>query len=881
MRRDEQIDKELQFHVDERIADLIASGVTPEEARRRARLEFGGVLQVKEAVRDQNGSHWVETWAQDVRLAMRSLRRTPVFALTAAAILGLGIGANATVFSIVNTVMLRPLPFERADDIVQVRRRTPSGSSFSFAIHDYLALRTQRGALSALAILDVYKTGRYTMLAGDAAESITGLRVSAQFFRVFGISPIRGRLFADGDDVPGRPPTAVITRTFWTRRVAGDPAIVGRALTIAGQMYTVIGVAPDSLEAFSPAGVYLILPLPDASADRANAFQVLARVAPGVVREEAEAQVDVIARQEAAQHRSLTNMPDGIVLRSLQEELVGPIRPALRVLMIAVGFVLLVACSNVANLVLARGLARRRETAVMAALGASRWRIIQRGLAENVLIAASGGGCGLLLAYGSVSLLPALSAARLPQAARIHIDAWVLIFVTIATLVSALLAGLPPALQLSGADPTRWLKQGSAQGDSGIGGDRLRSSLTLVQVALSTMLLLGAGLLARSFWNLATVDPGFRADHVLTMAVSLTPSRYPDSVRLGEYSAAVSAALERIPGIVAASSTPALPTDFPIDFPVTVVGAPSSRSPRASSGDSDLEGWYRSINPHYFAAMGIPVVRGRTFADTDSAAAAPIIIINQALARAAFPKGDAIGQALVIGEGFLTDARDLRPRTIVGIVGDTREQGLRFAPTMTMYLPVAQSPEMVTRLIVDKIPLRWVIRTNRDPASQAAAVRQAVLAVDPTQPATDFLSLNDVLARSIASNRFNTLMLAIFGGVALLLAGIGVYGLTAYAVAQRTREIGIRLSLGAKPGQLRRALVWQAVRLCAIGAVVGMAAASWLARFLRALLFGVGAADALTIAAVASTLMAVVVAATYLLASRAAAIDPMRALRQD
>ncbi len=279
--------------------------------------------------------------------------------------------------------------------------------------------------------------------------------------------------------------------------------------------------------------------------------------------------------------------------------------------------------------------------------------------------------------------------------------------------------------------------------------------------------------------------------------------------------------------------------------------------------------------------MGIPIIRGRTFADTDSAAAAPSIIINQALARAAFPKGDAIGQALVIGEGYLTDARDLRPRTIVGIVGDTREQGLRFAPTMTMYVPVGQSPEMITRLIVDKIPLRWVIRTDGDPSDLVPAVRRRVLAVDPAQPATDFVSMTDVLARSIAPNRFNMLMLAMFGGLALTLAGIGVYGLTAYGVAQRTREIGIRVSLGARPGQLLRSFIWQALRLSAAGAVIGTVGALLLARFLRTLLFGVGATDPLTIAAVASTMAAVVVAATYLPASRAATIDPMLALRQD
>ncbi len=342
----------------------------------------------------------------------------------------IGIGANATVFTIVNTVLLRPLPFERADDVVQVRRRTPFGSSGSFPMTDYLALTTQRGALSALAILDVLKAGRYTLVTNDAAEPTTACRVSAQFFAVLGVSPVRGRLFTDGDDVPGRTLTAVITRAFWSRRFASDPAIVGTSLTVGGKPYTVIGVAPDTVRAFSAAEMYLSLPVPDVSTDRTNSFQVLGRVASGVGRPRAEAQIDTIARRHAQANASLTNMSQGIVLHSLQDDFAAPIRPALQALMVAVGLVLLIACSNVANLVLARALARRREIAVMAALGASRWRIAQRVLAENMLVAFVGGGAGLLLAYVGVRALPALSAANLPQADRIHIDEFVIVYVT-------------------------------------------------------------------------------------------------------------------------------------------------------------------------------------------------------------------------------------------------------------------------------------------------------------------------------------------------------------------------------------------------------------------------------------------------------------------
>jgi putative ABC transport system permease protein len=817
-----------------------------------------------------------DSFFRDLRFAVRSLRRSPIFALTAALVLGLGIGANTTVFAIVNSLMLRPLPFDRADDIVQVRRRTPSGSSGSFPMHDYLALTTQQGAFSALSILDILCAGRYTLMVGDTAESIAACRVSDRFFAVLAVAPVRGRLFASGDDRPGRTPTAVITQAFWNRRFAGDPEIVGASLTVGGRPYTVIGVAPDIARTFSPADMYLSLPLPEASTDRTNSFQVLARIAPGVSQAQAEAQIDTIARRHAQASASLTNMPQGIVLRSLQEDAVAPIRPALQALMVAVGLVLLIACSNVANLVLARALARRREIAVMAALGASRWRIAQRVLAENVMVAVVGGGAGLLLAYAGVRALPAVSASTIPQAERIHIDAYVILYVFAASLLAGILAGLPPAFQLAGGNLVSWMKEGSAQGGSGGAGHRVRVALTLSQIALSTILLAGAGLLVRSFWNLSTIDPGFRADGVLTMTVSVTPSRYPDSARLGDYTDAVARRLERIPGVLAASSTTALPSEFPIDFPVSVVG----RQERTTGG-AELDAWYRAINPHYFTAMAIPLLKGRALTDSDSATGAPVIVVNQALARAAFPAGEALGQALVIGTGYLKDPKDLRPRTIVGIVGDTREQGLRFKPTLTIYVPVAQSPEVITQLVLEKIPPRWVLRTDREPTDLVPAVRQAVLAVDGTQPPSDFARMSDVLGRSISSNRFNMLMLTAFSGLALVLAAIGVYGLTAYAVAQRTREIGIRLSLGASPAQLVRELLMQGLMLCLAGTAIGFAGAALLGRFLRSLLFGVSATDALTFVLVIATMTAVVVVATYLPAMRASRIDPMLALRNE
>jgi predicted permease len=423
------------------------------------------------------------------------------------------------------------------------------------------------------------------------------------------------------------------------------------------------------------------------------------------------------------------------------------------------------------------------------------------------------------------------------------------------------------------------MKDGSAQGGGGAAGHRVRLALTLSQIALSTILLAGAGLLARSFWNLASVDPGFRADGVLTMSVSMSPAKYPDSARLAAYTDAVVRRLERIPGVAAASSTTALPSQFPIDFPVAPVGGSDQASGPGRAGP--LDAWYRAVDPHYFSVMGVPLREGRVLTDRDSASAAPVVVINQALAHAAFPNGKALGQALVIGDGFLTDARDLRARMVVGIVGDTREQGLRFAPTLTTYVPVSQSPELITRLVVEKIPLQWVVRADRDPIDLVPAIRQAVLSVDSTQPPADFARMSDVLAGSISSNRFTMLMLTTFSGLALVLAAIGVYGLTAYAVAQRTREIGIRVSLGARPAQVVNEILAQGLRLCLAGTALGLVGALFLARFLRSLLFGISTSDGPTILVVVVTMTTVVVAATYLPALRASRIDPMLALRQE
>ncbi len=876
---EEELDEELRAHIEHETAKLVASGLSHENASRAARLAIGGLDQVKEDCRDARGISWWDRTAADLKYSLRGLLNSPVFTLTAIVIFGVGIGVDTTIFSIVNRVLLHPLPFPSSQEIVHVRRRTDFGSSSSFSMHDYLAIRAQKTALSALAIADG-GIGGYNLISGGMPEQVSGMRVSAQYFLVFGVRPVAGRLFADGDDAPGQPRFAVISEGLWTRRFGRNPSIVGASLNVGGEVYNVAGVVPDEMRGFMPSDVYFCLPIPSASIDRTNGFQVVGRLKPGLTLVRAEAEIDTIARHHA-ENSSLTNMPQGILLREIQEEIAGRARPALKVLFAAVALVLLIACSNVANLILARGAGRRREIAVMAALGAPRSRVVSRLLTEGILLAGAGGALGLLLAYFGVRALPALSADRLPQIDQVQVDLAALGFAFAAAVVCGLLASIAPTLDLAKTNLTDALKQATAQGGATRGGNRLRNTLVTFQIALSTVLLMGAILLVRTFSNLSAVDPGFRADHLLTMNISVDSVRYPDSVRAAAYYERVVETVERVPGVVAASSVTTLPFEPVFDFPVRPLGGDPDRVGGGRANRNQVDAWYRAINRRFFTAMGISLLRGRVFDESDSANSAPVVIVNNALAQKAFPDQDALGKSLVIGEGYLTEPRELRPRTVIGVVGDTREEGLTYAPPGVIFVPVSQSPDRITRITLGKIPTRWVIRTTGDPLELTASVRRAVLEVDATQPPAEFQTMERVLARSFAPARFNMLMLAIFAFLALALAALGVYGLMSYSVSVRVREIGLRMSLGAQPADVVRSLVWQGLVLCCWGVFLGLVSAMALGRFLRNLLFGIPPSDVLTIAAVVGTWLIVMLVSNLVPASRAATIDPMRALREE
>lgn len=579
--REHELDEEIRSHLAMATRDRIECGEPREAAGFSARRDFGNVTLIKEVTREVWRWNYVEHIFYDLRHSLRSLLKSPVFSLTVTLVFGVGIGANTTVFSIVNTVLLHPLPFQDSQEIVHVRRRTDFGSSSSFSMHDYLAIRAQKDALSALAIADS-GIGGYNLISGGTPEQVLGMRVSAQYFAVFGVPPAAGRLFAEGDDEPGQPRFAVISEGLWTRRFGGSPAVVGGVLNIGGEAYNIVGVAPDNMRGFMPTDIYLCLPIPSQSIDRTNGFQVLGRLKPGLTLARSEAGIDTIARHHAKKS-SLTNMPQGIMLREIREEIAGRARPALRVLFASVVLVLLVACSNVANLVLARGAGRRREIAVMVALGAPRSRVVARLLTEGFVLAAAGGTLGFFLAHLGVRAIPLLSADRLPQLDLIRVDFVALGFVFAAAVVCGLLASIAPALDLAKTNLTEPLKQATAQGGTARGGNRLRNILVTSQVALSTVLLMGAILFIRSFSNLSAVDPGFQADHVLTMNISVDSIRYPDSLRTAAYYERVVQNLERIPGVIAASSTTTLPFEPVFDFPVRPLGGDPSSTQRGAN----------------------------------------------------------------------------------------------------------------------------------------------------------------------------------------------------------------------------------------------------------------------------------------------------------
>ena len=812
---------------------------------------------------------------RDLRHSLRMFRQTPGFTLAALAALTLGIGANTAIFSVVNGVLLKPLPFPDPDRLVIFLNVGPNGSGSAASVPKFNVWREQTPAFVDAA---GYSFGVMNLTGGERPEQLPSARVTADFFRLFGAQTAAGRTFTADEDRPNGGKVVVLSHGFWQRRFGGDPQIVGRTLPLSGDSYLVIGILAPSFNStqFDPfADVWTPFQMDPASTDQAHYFTAAARLKPGVTLARANAQMQAAAEQFRARFPQQLGPKGSFGVQLMQERLVRNVRTSLLVLVGAVSFVLLIACANVANLLLVRATARKREIAIRAAMGAGRGRIVRQLLTENVMLSAVGGTLGLALGVTGIRALLAVNPGNIPRigadGSGVTADWRVVAFTMAVSLVTGVVFGLFPALQASRVDLNLTLKESSGRSGSGFRQNKTRSILVVVEVALALVLLVGASLLIRSFMKLRAVNPGFESHNVLTLRMSLTEPQYTKSAGVDQLVRAGAERLRALPGIEAVSTTCCVPLEGGYGLPFEIVGRPVEAS--ANNG----AGWY-TISTGYFDVFRIPMLRGRDFTDRDSGGAGGVVVINQAMAKQFWPQGDPLTDQIVIGRG-VGPAFNEGPRQIIGIVGDVRDGALNQEPQPAMYVPFAQVPDGVTALNSGLTALGWVVRTRGEPHGLSLAIQKELREASGGLPVARIKSMDEIVVQSTARSDFNMLLLTVFGCAALVLAAIGVYGLMSYAVEQRTQEIGIRLALGAGRGQVRNMVIVQGMSLAVVGVVIGTAAALGLSRLIESLLFGVAARDPIVFAGVPTLLSLVALVAVWLPARRATRINPIDALR--
>ncbi|HEX8072777.1 MAG TPA: ABC transporter permease [Pyrinomonadaceae bacterium] len=811
----------------------------------------------------------MNTLWQDVRFGVRMLMKTPGFTLVAVAALALGIGANTAIFSVVHKVLLQPLPFAEPARLVGLHSRDERDGTLgeAFSYPNFQDLRAQRQLFEGVA---AYSRASAFLVGSEGPEQLRGLVVSADLFPLLGARAALGRVFTTEEDKQGRERVIVLSDALWRQRFNADPKIVGQAITLTSGPATVLGVMPEGFK--YPVGeqrVEYYMPLaqsvsPDNFNQRGAVFlSVVARLRAGLTLQQAQAETTRVATQLAAAYPD-SNTALGFVLKPLHEDLVGDVRPALYVLLGAVAFVLLIACANVANLLLARAAARQKEIAVRTALGASRGRIVGQLLVESLLLALAGGALGLLLALWGLDLLIAAAPADIPRLHDVKLDPVVLAFTCGVALLTGVVFGLAPAWQASKTDFNDALKEGGRGGTEGLRHNRLRGALVVSEVALSLVLLVGAGLLLQSFWRLLKVDPGFRPERVLAADVLARGKQFAEPAQRAVFFQQVLQRVGQLPGVEAVGAVSPLPLGG--NFESYSFRVEGQTYPRGEEPAAD----FRVISPDYFRTMAIPVKQGRAFNERDTDKAPPVVVINETFARRFFPGENPTGRRLALDDGEDDHAA---PREIVGVVGDVRHAGLDQPVTPEMYVPFQQLPP--ARLSI-------VTRTTAaDPAGVATSVRAAIREVNAEQPVYNVRPVTQLLAQSVARRRFNMLLLGTFAALALVLAALGIYGVMAYSVTRRTHELGIRLALGAQRGDILRLVVGQGMVLVGTGAALGLVAALLGARLMASLLFGVSALDPLTYFGVALLLAAVALVACLIPARRATRVDPMVALRYE
>ena len=822
----------------------------------------------------------METFLTDLRYAVRTARRNIGFTAIALAALALGIGANTAIFTVVDAVLLQPLPYPQPDRIMKLGRQFRTGVGYSNSIPKYMAWR-QNDAFDAMALYDF---GALAMNVGssDPPQTVKGLRVSADYFKVFGVSTIAGRTFSQEEDLPNGPAVAVISYNVWQTRFGGSNEVVGRPLLLNGVSYSVVGILSKGFQPDPEADVWTPLQADPNSTNHGHYLNVAGRLKPGVTVASAQAQMKVVGERFRKANPKWMDAEESVAVVSMRDATTGEVKTALLVLFGAVALVLLIACANVANLLLARAAGRQRELAIRSAMGADRRRVVRQLLTESVLLAGCGGLLGLALGVAGVRGLLLLVPGNIPRVTDASgaaivvpsVDWRVMLFTIVVSLLTGLLFGLFPALHTSKPDLVSTLKEASGRSGTGVRHTRIRSGLVVAEMALALVLLVGAALLIRSFVGLRSVDPGLDPHNVFTFQTSLAGSAYSTTASVSNFTTQVVQRIETLPGVEAAASTLVLPVEAGVDLPFTIIGKPPA------SGEYNGDEQWRSVSPHYFRVFKIPLLRGRPFSETETGASSRVVIINDAMAKKYWPKEDALGQMIVIGKGLGPQFEE-PPRQVVGIVGNVRENGLGNADVGVMYVPQSQMTEGLTALANSVIPLSWCVRTTSDPSSFRVAIERELHGVDGLMPISRERLMTEVLSGASARQNFNMVLLTIFAGVALMLAAIGIYGLMSYSVDQRTQEIGIRMALGADAGRMLRVVLREGMTLGVLGVVLGLLLAYGLTRLLASLLFGVKASDPFTFGAVAGILTMVALVATYIPARRVTAIDPANALRYE
>jgi putative ABC transport system permease protein len=816
----------------------------------------------------------MSSMSQDFKYGFRVLAKNPGFTAVAVLVLALGIGANSAIFSVVNAVLLQPLPFPQSSRLVRVwhtppQKSFPGMTMFSVSAANYLDWEKQNDVFEQMAI---YEFRGFNLTGTTNPEMLAASAVSQNFFSVLRTAPMLGRTFTPEEDQPGRGNVILLSYRYWQEHFGSDHGVVGRNVNLDGQSYQIIGVMPAKFRIPSYAQVWT----PIAWTDQQRAVRgehhamVIARLKPGVDQKQAQAEMSAISARLEQQYPE-DDRGWGALVLPLQADLVSDVRPALLVLLGAVAFVLLIACANVANLMLAKTLARQKEIAIRAALGASRTRILRQILCESVLLSLAGGAFGLFFAHFGVQLIVKFAAEQLPHFADIGLDGWVLGFTLVVSVLSGVLAGLVPAWRLTHANVNDALKQGLGRTDSDSGGHRARGVLVVSEVALSLVLLIGAGLMIRSLWKLRNVDPGFDVSQTLKMDLSVSGKKFPTPQTNINFYDAVMRNVRAVPGVTSAGLVDTLPLSMQggSNQPVAIEGRPVV--PMADQPEVAA----RLISPGYLQTMRIPVLRGRDLNDADVAGRPSVVLINQAMARRLWPNEDPLGKHLKLT--FFPDVT----REVVGIIGDTKDDALNITePAATLYWPVGQI-NLPASGGWRSFGLTLVVRSASNPVTLVPALSRAIHTADKDVPLMDIMSLEQVVADSLSQQKFNMTLLASFAALAVLLAGVGIYSVLSYAVRRRVREIGIRMALGAQLRDVLRLILLDGMRPTLLGLVIGVIGALALGRVLSSLVYGISTSDLPTYAGVATLLAAVGLFACVIPAYRATRVDPLEALRDE